>query len=103
MLQENVRYVYARGFDGLTTNRPVGNCQSFRALDFNHRPENRSQALEVVNSNFGQGAYAAIVIPPRPCRTCIAIQAAGRVDSADCPLLDAPPKRPKRGCKLHEG
>src|ERR1700730_1687503 len=103
MPQEDVSNVGTCSSDGLTTNFPCAHCKTVSALDFYYRPENRRQALEVVNSNFGQRRYASLVVPARPTRTCITIQTASGVHLADCTLLDTAPKRAKCRCELHEG
>ena len=92
MLQEHVRNVRARRCNGLTTNFPMGDGKGLGGLNLNHRPENRSQALEVVNSHLGQRTYAAVVIPPRPGGTGVAIEAAGRVHFANRALPVSVPK-----------
>src|SRR5438552_9677800 len=102
MPQKDVRNVSTCRSDGLTTNFPFGHCKTFGALDFNHWSENRRQALEVVNSNFGQRTYPPVVVPARPGGTGVPIQAAGRVHLADCTLMDPAPKRAKGRCELHE-
>src|SRR5438094_505286 len=62
------------GPNPLTVNLPVSHRKRFSALHFDYRPEDCSETLEVVNSNFSQRPYAAIVIPPRPSTRNQAIQ-----------------------------
>src|SRR5947207_2694970 len=90
------------GPNPLTVNLPVSHRKRFSALHFDYRPEDCSETLEVVNSNFSQRPYAAIVIPPRPCGTRITVERAGGMNFADCALFDSSPTGPECRCEFHE-
>ena len=94
--------VCPHGPNPLTVNLPVSQRKRFSALHFDYRPEDGSETLEVVNSNFSQRPYAAIVIPPRPCGTRITVERASGMYFADCALFDSSPKGPECRRELHE-
>ena len=70
--------------------------------DFDRRPEQRGEALQVVDADLRQRPDHALMIPGGPGRSGVAVQPASRVWTAYRPALNMFPEGPKRRRQVDE-